>query len=407
MTWRQNPTRIAWLIMSASFLACCVLAVAVPVGIRSYLLHASRSLPASATATAGTAQLWTPGANEPTAVTDRREVVEGSRVVTDASAKALLTLLAGKQGADAVATIQLSSDTAIALERARSPRFDLSGDPRQVHLDVRRGRVFVTAQDVGGREGALVLLTPQARLELDNGTFDVIVDGDTTLARVRSGLARITAEGRMVEAVSGQRVTAQAGQPPEPPETDTLNLVLNGSFDAPLEPSWTVFAEVKPGASAGEVSVEQERPGNAVRFMRRTEDGVPNRVGILQTVDRDVQGYDALNLRLDVKIMYQSVPGGGEKATEYPLMADVSYTDVYGKDLHWYQGFYYLDLPPGSPYLPPTGEKVPLGVWYTFESPNLFDLLSETQPARINSISVYANGHDYESLATNIALTVR
>jgi hypothetical protein len=101
------------------------------------------------------------------------------------------------------------------------------------------------------------------------------------------------------------------------------------------------------------------------------------------------------------------VPGGGYLATEYPVMVDLFYTDIYGKDLHWYQGFYYLDLPPGSAYLPPTGEKVPLGLWYTYESPNLYSLLSETRPARINSVSLYASGHDYESLVSNVALTVR
>ena len=101
------------------------------------------------------------------------------------------------------------------------------------------------------------------------------------------------------------------------------------------------------------------------------------------------------------------MPGGGEKATEYPVMVDLFYTDIYGKDLHWYQGFYYFDPPQGSPYLEPTGERTPFGLWYTYESPNLFELLKETRPARINSVSIYAIGHDYESLVSDVALTVR
>jgi hypothetical protein len=48
-----------------------------------------------------------------------------------------------------------------------------------------------------------------------------------------------------------------------------------------------------------------------------------------------------------------------------------------------------------------------MGIWYTFESPNLFDVLKETRPARINSIELFASGHDYESLISNVALTVR
>ncbi len=50
---------------------------------------------------------------------------------------------------------------------------------------------------------------------------------------------------------------------------------------------------------------------------------------------------------------------------------------------------------------------MPLGVWYTYESPNLFEVLGDTRPARINSLTLYANGHDYESLAADVALTVQ
>jgi hypothetical protein len=155
------------------------------------------------------------------------------------------------------------------------------------------------------------------------------------------------------------------------------------------------------------VTVEDVGQRQAVRFSRQAEDGAPNRVGVAQTVDRDVQGYDSLVLRMDLQVLNQSVPGGGYLATEYPVMVDIAYTDVYGKDLHWYQGFYYLDLPSGSNYVPPSGEKIPLGVWYTYESPNLFDVLRETRPARINSITVYASGHDYESRVSDVALIVR
>ena len=76
---------------------------------------------------------------------------------------------------------------------------------------------------------------------------------------------------------------------------------------------------------------------------------------------------------------------GGEKDSEYPVTVDLFYTDIYGKDLHWYMGFYNLELPPNSPYPRPSGERVPLGVWYTYESPNLFELLGDTRPARVNA----------------------
>ena len=114
-----------------------------------------------------------------------------------------------------------------------------------------------------------------------------------------------------------------------------------------------------------------------------------------------MQGYDDLNLRLDLKVLSQSVPGGGYLASEYPVMVDIAYTDVYGKDLHWYQGFYTMDLPKESAWAPPAGEKIPQDAWYSYESPNLFELLRETRPARINSVTVYASGHDYDSMVSD------
>jgi hypothetical protein len=157
----------------------------------------------------------------------------------------------------------------------------------------------------------------------------------------------------------------------------------------------------------GKVAQALDGQRNVVRFSRSLEDGAHNVVGIQQVINRDVQGYDSLALSLDLKLLSQSVPGGGYLASEYPVMVDFSYTDVYGKDLHWYQGFYYLDLPPSSTWAQPNGEKAPLGIWYSYESPNLLELLKETRPARINSVTVYASGHDYNSMVSDVALNAR
>ncbi len=405
--WRQNPTRVAWIVLTISFLLCCLLAVGVPLGARSFLLHATRPKAVFIESTQGTVQLWQPEATDPRAVTSRRPVAERSRLMTDATAKGLITLAADEAGERVLATVQLSPETSVTLTRARTPRFELSSDPHQVNLSFERGRLVITTQRIGDRDVLLHLNTPQGSITLGIGTIDVVVEADQTQVRVRSGVAQVIAAAQGVNVGPGQRVNVTGGLPPALPVPDTVNLVLNGTFDGGLEPLWDVFAEVKPGHEAGQVAVIDDERRRAVRFTRRTEDGVPNRVGIQQTVDRDVQGYDSLALEIDVKVRYQSVPGGGERASEYPVMVDVFYTDIYGKDLHWYQGFYspYQNLP--ATYLPPTGESVPLGIWYTYQSPNLFDLLNATLPARINSISIYAIGHDYESLVSNVALTVR
>jgi hypothetical protein len=409
MNSQQNPQRIAWIVLVANFVACCVLTVLVPLGVRSVFLHATRRQPTFATALTGTAQVYEPGAQEPIAVTAARVIDEGSRVVTDASTRALLTVLAESPAEEALAliTVQLSQETVTTLERARRARFERSPDPYQVVLNLEKGRAFVVAQASGERPVSITVKTPQADVHFGTGSFDIVIAGDRTQVRSQSGDATVSSNGTQVTVASGERTEIVEGGTPAVPVSAALDLVLNGAFEGRISPPWQEIAEVAPGLPPGEVDVVQEGQRNAVRFTRRAEDGAPNRVGVMQVVDRDVQGYEALVLRFDTKLIYQSVPGGGYLATEYPMMADIFYTDIYGKDLHWYQGMYYQDLPEGSTYLPPTGEKIPLGIWYTYESPNLYELLGETRPARINSITLYASGHDYESFVSNVALTVR
>ncbi len=407
MRWRQNPQAVAWTVLIVSFCACCALAVLVPLGLRSYLLHSTRNRPVYVAALSGTVQVQPPGASDPVAVTERRAVEEGSRVVTDGVSRGLLTIYADEPGVQALATLQLSQDTALVTERVRSPRFSWSRDPHQLVARLERGRVFFATQSTAERGVLARLTTPQAEIRFGIGTVDTIVEGNETQVRVRAGPAAVMAEGREVTANSGERVSVTAGRPPDLPVPAALNLVLNGAFEGRLTPPWNEIVEVAQGLPPGTIAVDTVGQRRVVRFSRRAEDGAPNRVGLQQTINRDVQGYDVLQFRLDLQVLYQSVPGGGYLATEYPVMVDIAYTDIYGKDLHWYQGFYYQDLPPGSTYVPPSGEKVPLGIWYSYESPNLFEVLRDTRPARINSITIYASGHDYESLISDAALIVR
>jgi hypothetical protein len=407
MNWRQNPARVAWLVLLVSFTACVVLAVALPVTARATLLHSTRPKYAFVESLRGTAQLWPASGEEAVAVTARRPIAQQSRIVTDASSKGLLTLAVDEAGQLPLATVQLSPSTAVTLAEARSPRFNVSRDPHRAVLNLDSGRLFVTIQQADQRDAQMRITTPNGDVELGTGIFDVTANEQETRVRVRDGIAIAHGASQAVEVNAGERANVRAGRPPEIPVSDTVNLIGNGSFEQQLAPWWQENAEVKPGYTPGGVEIVQDDRRNALRFVRRTEEQVPNRVWVSQAVDKDVEGYDNLALRLDVKVLYQSVPGGGEQDSEYPLMVDLAYTDIYGKDLHHYVGFYAYDLPPGSPYPKPSGERVPLGVWYTYESPNLFELLEETRPARINSVTIYANGHDYESLASDVALTVQ
>ncbi len=411
MRWRQNPQRVAWIILIASFTACCFLSVAVPVGVRSFLLHATRPLAAYLTTTQGTVQLRTPGSSDPSAVpggVERREVLEGSQIATDSTAQALLVISSDKAGQQVLMQLQLFPNSALRLAQYRSPRFSLSQDLYDLDLVLEKGRVRVAATD-GERAIQVSLQTPQATTHFGDGTMDILIrDGESQITTL-SGVAQVVAAGREATVGEGQRVAVSADSGPGLPVSAEQNLVRNGAFSADLASDWEKVVEIDPDHQPGDVSLTMvgERP--AARFWRRAEDGAPNMVGVLQFLNQDVLGLDSLVLQLDVQILNQSVPAGGWRASEYPVMVDLAYTDIYGKSLHWRHNFYWYDLPPGSNWDRPTGdsEKIPLGVWYTFESKNLIEELRDTRPARLNSLTISARGHDYESLVSDVALVAK
>ena len=56
------------------------------------------------------------------------------------------------------------------------------------------------------------------------------------------------------------------------------------------------------------------------------------------------------------------------------------------------------------------GEKIPQNTWFPFESGNLLDRLKEEglpPPAMINYLRIYASGHNYDSLVTEVRLMAR
>jgi hypothetical protein len=120
---------------------------------------------------------------------------------------------------------------------------------------------------------------------------------------------------------------------------------------------------------------------------------------MVQTVNRDVSDYTRLTLAAEIKVVYQSLSGGGWVGVEYPAMLRITYRDALDNDHIWMRGFYY-DNPAGLST--PSGIPVPRDRWVTAA----FDLLSEAQPKPVfvKRVEVLAGGHEYLSLIRNVRL---
>ncbi|HDN80756.1 MAG TPA: hypothetical protein ENG33_09875, partial [Chloroflexi bacterium] len=358
---KQDIERLAWLILIASFFIFCCLAVGIPLSIRWYIINAPRPHEATLTVLGSAVLVREPRSPEPVGVIESRKIREGSTVETpDESSRAVVTFFDGS-------TIILYGKAEVKIAAMRSPRFSWSPKPNLIHINVRKGRVRVMVSPPTERPLTFEVETPHTIANFREGSYSVDVAEDVTEIAVRDGKAIVGPPEELVTVFKGHRTLVKAGEPPGPPLPAAQNLIENGDFKEPLSPSWQIITyQDNPEAQEGEVKVVEEGGHRAVLFRRRAEEGIHTETGILQVIDKDVWDYEYLNLRLDVKLIYQSLPGAGERSSEFPLMVRVDYRDVYGIDRFWVHGFYFVD--PIQRWYIINGEKIPPNVWYPYES---------------------------------------
>jgi hypothetical protein len=394
-------------VIFASFAVFVVLAIAIPLTARSIYRYATVNQPARLEPTLGTLLLYSAGAQEPMAITATRDdIVEGSEIVAGADGTQGTLELIGGATDEVLGSVQLYPSTVLDVVRIRRPMFSGSPEPYRARLRLERGQARIFTYSGEQRPLTVDLETPHGVIALDAGSYQVMVDEERTDITVRSGQAGLSRENRNVLAVSaGSRAwmsTADYSHSPEPAEQ---NLLRNGDFSEPMLDTWQSYV-VADNVIPGSVRIIEREGRRVAHFIRQGEENVPTEVGITQSVEKDVNVYDSLNIQLDVKLLHQSLSGAGYLSSEFPLRVEITYTDIYGKVLTWGHGFYYRD-PENENWRIINGEKIPPYIWYTYSSPNLIELLRETRPARINSVRIYASGWNYQSMVSEAYLLAK
>jgi len=405
--WRENPERVAWVVMLVSFFLCILLAVGTPLTVRAFVQHATQTMTVTVQPLQGTALLELPGQTELTAVTRPRQLKPGQALRTDDTAVAALTVYGEQEdGSQAeIMSVLMYTNTEVRLLEAKRPRFlRWSPDPARVALRVEQGRVRIVGGTYDGRPLRIRVDTPHGTVRAQVASFSVYVSNQGMDVTVRQGEVVVSARGLDVVVKADERTWVPLSRPPQEPVSAERNLVRNGNFTQPLRSTWDIGFLQPAVATPGTISVVDVGGRRAVQFSRMAEEGVHTEVWIEQKLNQDVRDVDSLVLRMDVRLLYQSLPGGGILGSEYPLMVRIDYTDVYGKDRFWVHGFYFRDPETGWPT--PNGEKIPPKVWWPYESPNLITLWQQanTRPAVLHKIRVYASGHNYKSMAAEVGL---
>lgn len=401
--------RLAWAVLLTAFSVFVALAVSVPLTLRWYIHNATRAQPATVQGSSATTLISMAGAPGPLALQagGRQENVgEGSIISTDGTSQAIITLFDHSQ-------ITIFPNSEVTLQRMRRPRFSRSRLANQIVAEVTRGRVRATIPPDGERRLHFEIRTPQAHASLGEGSFAVEVSNDVSHISVRAGTARVAGQtGQPVSLGEGQRSDVRLGQAASAPLPAARNLVRNGDFENPLAvlpiqqgpvaEGWEAYND--QGGDGGEVngSVEVGVWVNrrAVRFYRSSSNNNHGETGIRQDLGNKYVGdYRSLRLRADINIIHQSLSGGGYLSSEFPILMRVNYRDVYGSENHWTHGFYYQN--PANYHIE-NGELIARDTWYTYDSPNLKELIPDA--AFISSIQIYASGWDYEAFVSNVEL---
>jgi hypothetical protein len=389
-----------------------LLAISIPLGVRWYLLHSQVAQSGLVRVTSGTVLLLPSADSDPIALVDQRPAEPGTLIKTDQRSQAALSFHAtgsnGQPGPE-TATVQIYPTANVLLSHASRPRFPVSSDPARFSVDVSSGRVRVYVAKVQPNGQEFTVTTPHGAVALEPGSYAVQVSDEQTQVVTRQGQAIVEAYDRRVAVPEGSSVTVQAGQAPGDPNPAADNLIANGDFLEPLgPPTWLVSRYPADNLTAGNAELTTVGGRTAARLSRINQPPTHSEVAITQVLDRSVHDYEYLNLQMDVLLRWQSLPGAGEQSSEFPLMFRLDYEDIYGNHQFWTHGFYYQDPP--AQWVVTGGQKIPQNIWFPFESGNLLERLKAEglpPPATINYLKVYASGHNYDSLVTEIGLVAR
>lgn len=404
---QRNPEHLAWTVTLASFVVFCTLAISIPLSIRWYLTNATRAHEAKVFCLEGTAVVEDPQHAEaiPVLKGETISIPEGSVVSVDETAQALVTFFDES-------LVRLFPQTSVALERMRAPRFSVSSRPAQITVHAKGGRL--QANTVLRRSSPVEFKVNSLQADTllsEDGSYALEVSNERTEVIVQGGEAEVTAtspvtptETAKVTLNSRQRTIVETGKPPLEPLKAERDLIANGDFKAPLNTGWE--ARNDQGADGGEVDgtvslVVDER--RAVRLHRTGGEFNHCETIIEQQINRDLPDpLTTLKVRATIKLVNQSLSGGGYLSSEYPLMIRIRYRDRYLSETEWVHGFYYQNVD-NNPTM--YGQEIPQNKWYFYESENLVDVLP-ISPRRILWLRVYASGWSYESLVSEISLIV-
>jgi hypothetical protein len=400
---RKNPERLAWAILLTSFFIFIGLVIAVPLAVRSFVLFSQQEQVVTLEVERGPVRVTWAGRGEPIAIAKERDNIPERTIITTDLTQSRLVMHPPQENDMTVVSVQLYNDTKVVLSSARSPRFSISQLPHKVALQVLGGRVRINISGTKDRPALAEIQTPHGIITLFEGSYEVKVNSKTEVT-VRYGQAAINVGQQTMSLAPDQRAIIHDGKVSEP-QPAVRNIVTNGDFQADLN-GWATYsvAPDDPEQPAGNIGIVVNGGRRVVDFYRA---GINHaQVGIKQEIGYDVRDFASLELRMAVRVIFEDIGGFGGCGTlgsECPIIVSMDYIDINGSESTSLHGF-YIGEPQSGWVTYKWAEPVKEGSWQTYESGNLMQELSESPPAYIKLLTIYASGHSFHSMVTEVEL---
>jgi len=387
-----RPLAAVWTVLWAAFATFLLLVVLGCILGSRWVAGATDPRPVRLMVITGTVSLYSAQLQQWISVLGETRIREGDQIRTDGTSQAFLTFFDHS-------TVQVFPNSELGVEATAASRFDSARWAIELRLLRGAARIGVAPLLSGNRRFRLV--SQDGAIDLDEGSYTATVAADRTRFQVvERGAAVAWAGGAEFALAPGQRIDLTS-QGTTGPQLHLDQLVRNGDFGHGLD-GWLSggVAGFRPGQDvSGAVTLTVEDAQVAARFRRTGSHATFYETFLQQEVARDVSHFTSLSLALDLRLVAQSLSGGGYLGTEYPLYVRVIYRTASGDGLLFY-GFYHQNT---------TGNRTDQGVgvqhdaWARFVAPvNLMAL--NPRPQRILTVQIGASGWDYESLVTNISL---
>jgi hypothetical protein len=459
---RQRTLRLAWVTILLGFLVNCTILLSVGYAVWSYRTYAMTLRTATLIVrTPMDLVTWQRKAHSIfEKANDGQSLEEGDRVAIASSAgygQVATIRLFDQSTIDMWAKADLQLKTLKTSQwNNREQVVELFQRDGYIRYDLRGDQPYETNRFLVEVGGARVKFAPGGSYSIESRPIErrIVVSGETRFeptiidVAVRAGSATIYQDEREVTIVAGQRVLIDSMGTPVAPLPAVWELIRDGSFsqytekeynnttvtDQPTLPkahTWQVYSGPAEAGASGffriahgcapqsyytnDETCPPSEDNTAAWFFRQSGETTGFTTGVIQKLGPqnkgiDISEYRSLVFSAWVRILHQSVPLAGERGTECPIMVRFVVKEHQPTDPEQERVVCaYINHHPHDPTA--TLERAPGITYYEIAPHEWFHLQIELRDdewlpeARyLRSIEVYANGHDYDSRATDISL---